>query len=126
MEAISKRGGGSRLSESQSSEILRLKRRFVRDQDAAQLYFIKRELRLKQKQEVRRSDVMLCLQIFSDVYFTLAANATRAEAATREPRDHVPEIPHWRPARYSDQAFVRHSTAASSCSGLREDVIVSC
>ena len=58
MEAISKRGGGTRISQSQSSEILRLKRRFVRDQDTTQLFFIKRELRLKQRQEVRSYDVI--------------------------------------------------------------------
>ena len=55
----------------------------------------------------------------------LAANAKRAEAAAREPRDDVPEVPHRRLARYSDQALIPYSTSSSTCTGTQVDKTLS-
>ncbi len=45
--------GSSQSQASQGSEILRLKKRFMKDSDQSRLFFVKREARLKKLREVR-------------------------------------------------------------------------
>ena len=55
----------------------------------------------------------------------ILATTTRAEAAARESRDHVPEVQDRRPAGHPDQVLVRHSTATGTGTGALRQLVKS-
>ena len=58
----------------------------------------------------KRFSLMYCL-------LYILATTTRAEAAARESRDHVPEVQDRQPAGHPDQVLVRYSAATGTGTG---------